>query len=187
MRQAPWVPIWMQSLCLQNPPFSEKFWQQSLHAQDKLDLHGNPLQDCILLNKLNVIYGKTNEKVHDDNGHSDDEDDEQGLGGVHVGDSNQVLAIVLVVKEQVVILHLPASHDEGFDDGKHQVAEILLVVQQHKEAETEGENEEQNNNRDFHEGVAHIDDHHNINPKEGDFPAKKTILTLKELDKASLT
>ena len=58
-----------------------------------------------------------------------------------------MLAIELVVKEQVVILHLPACHDEGLDDGKHQVAEILLVVQQHKEAETEGENEKQNRNR----------------------------------------
>ena len=108
-------------------------------------LHCNPLQDCILLNKLDVINRQTHEKVHDDDGHGDDEDDEQGLGGVHVGDSDQVLVIELVVKEQVVILHLPACHDEGLDDGKHQVAEILLVVQQHKEAETEGENEKQNN------------------------------------------
>ena len=139
----------------------------------KANLHCNSFEDRILLNKLNVINSQTHEEVHDDDGHGDDEHDKEGLGGVHVGDSDEVLVIVLVVKKQVVILHLPAGHDQGLDDGKHQVAEILLVAQQHEEAQTEGENEEQNNHRDFHEGIAHVNEHYNINAKEGHLPEEK--------------
>ena len=134
-------------------------------------MHRNPFKDGIFLNKLDVINSETHKEVHDDDWHCDDEHDEQGLGGVHVGHSGQVLVIVLIVKEQVVILHLPAGHDQGLDDGEHQVAEVLLVAQQHEEAEAEGEDEEQDNHRDFHEGVAHINKHHNINSKEGNLPA----------------
>ena len=136
----------------------------------KANLHCNSFEDRILLNKLDVINSQTHEKVHDDDGHGDDEHDKESLGGVHVGDSDEVLVIVLIVKKQVVIFHLPAGHDQGLDDGVDEVAEVLLVAEEDGEPEREGNNEEENHDGDFDEGVAHIDEHHNVDSKEWHFP-----------------
>ena len=133
-------------------------------------LHCDSLQDSVLLHTLDVVHGETDQEVHDDDGHDDHEQHEQGLGGVHVGHGLHVLVVVLVVEEEIVILHLPAGHDQGLDDGVDEVAEVLLVAEEDGEPEREGNNEEENHDGDFDEGVAHIDEHHNIDSKEWHFP-----------------
>ena len=66
--------------------------------------------------------------------------------------------------------NLTAGHDQGLDDGVDEVAEVLLVAEEDGEPEREGNNEEENHDGDFDEGVAHIDEHHNIDSKEWHFP-----------------
>ena len=86
---------------------------QFLSSQD-LYLHCYSFEDGIFLNCLYVINSKTNQKVHDDDRHHYDKDNKQPFSGVHVRYSWDPV-VVLIIKEQVIILHLPSCHYQGFD------------------------------------------------------------------------
>lgn len=77
-------------------------------------LHCYSFKNGIFLNSLDVIDSKTNQEVHDDDGHYNDKDNKERLGSVHVRNCRDSM-VVLVVKEQVIILHLSSCHDESFN------------------------------------------------------------------------
>ena len=52
--------------------------QQHLHVKTQGDEHREPLEVGRVLDRLDVVDGEADEEVHDDDGHHDNEDEEEG-------------------------------------------------------------------------------------------------------------
>ena len=88
------------------------------------DLHGEALEDCAVLDGLDVVDGEADEEVHDDDGHDDEEDEEEeereGRVRHHV--------VRPRVEEERVEVVLADHHHHRLDQREPHVAEVVLQV-----------------------------------------------------------
>ena len=102
-------------------------------SQNEFDLHRESHECGVVRYLLNVIHGKADEKVHDDDGHGEDEKDEQEEGECwvrHVGAAVDA-TVRHVVSKHVREVDFPEHHDESFDAGKAGVGESGLLGRDH--------------------------------------------------------
>ena len=78
---------------------------------------------------LNVVHGKADEEVHDDDGHGEDEEDEKEEGECWVGQVGGALDAIVrhVVCKHVREVDFAEHHDESFDTSKTGVRESGLL------------------------------------------------------------
>ena len=123
------------------------------------------------MNSLDVIHSETNEQVHDDDRHDQHKEKEKHPCCIGVWNHDDSIVIFLVIKEEIVVLHLPAGHYDCLDQGQPERLKVRLVVEENKKSEGKSHNEENDHDRDFEESIAHINEHHYVDTKEGNFPA----------------
>ena len=112
--------------------------------------------------------------------HDQDKEEKKESCGALVRNHHHSIVVLGVVKEKIVVLHFPAGHDQGLDQGQVECLEVRLVVEKNKKSKGEGDNEENDNSRDFEKGVAHINKHDHVDSKERDFSTQNTYFHVKK-------
>ena len=94
--------------------------RSSKPSQNESDLHGEPDECGVVRNLLNVVHGKADQEVHDDDRHGEYEEDEKEQGKCWIGHADAFFdaAVRHVVPEHVREVDLAEHHDESFDAGE---------------------------------------------------------------------
>ena len=97
-------------------------------SQNESDLHGEPHECSVVRYLLNVVHGKADQEVHDNDRHGEYEEDKKEQGECWVGHMDAPLdaAVRHVVPEHVREVDFAEHHDEGFDAREARVGESWL-------------------------------------------------------------
>ena len=133
------------------------------------------------MDNLYVINCQADQEVHDDNRHDHHEEKKEESCGVLVWHHHNPIIVLGVIKEEIVVLHLTAGHDERLDEGQVKGLEVRLVVEQNKKSKGKGNNEENNDGRNFQKSVAHVNEHHHVDSEERNFSENE--LEILEIEK----
>ena len=150
------------------------------------------------MHSLDIVNRQTNKKIHDDYRlkgsfvktvnrqlfecyHDQDKEEKKESCGALVRNHHHSIVVLGVVKEKIVVLHFPAGHDQGLDQGQVEGLEVRLVVEQNKKSKGKGNNEENNDGRNFQKSVAHVNEHHHVDSEERNFSENE--LEILEIEK----
>jgi hypothetical protein len=102
---------------------SEKAAIQNAMAEvTTTNLHGQSLENSFVLNSFDVINSQTNEQVHDDDVHEDNEEDEEKNGNTRVVELSAMQAIGVILQaisseKHITEFNLSNHHDRSFEKG----------------------------------------------------------------------